>query len=224
MNNLPPPPIREQNQNSLVWQVWYRKISEFLSTNSFPWTFVSKIGSNLTDIETREHAALQSVLGSGSHHLSETEHTDLTDGGNTVLHKHTHNLQDGLQGGGADDLYHLTLVQHTDLTDAGDSALHYHATDRDRANHTGTQTLSTISDAGDSAGLDVGTTAGTVAAGDDSRFLSTTDKTDLTDGGKTTLHTHDIGSVQAGVGLVLVTTSYIQVDIGGVTYKLALVT
>lgn len=41
---------------------------------------------------------------------------------------------------------HLTAEQLTDLTDAGDSALHYHATDRARANHTGTQTASTISD------------------------------------------------------------------------------
>jgi hypothetical protein len=40
----------------------------------------------------------------------------------------------------------LTSTQLTDLTDAGDSALHYHATDRDRANHTGTQLASTISD------------------------------------------------------------------------------
>ena len=34
----------------------------------------------------------------------------------------------------------------TDLTDAGDSTLHFHATDRARANHTGTQLSSTISD------------------------------------------------------------------------------
>lgn len=40
----------------------------------------------------------------------------------------------------------LTPTQITDLTDAGDSTLHYHATDRDRANHTGTQLASTISD------------------------------------------------------------------------------
>lgn len=39
-----------------------------------------------------------------------------------------------------------------------------------RANHTGTQLLVTISDAGDAAGKNVGTTAGTVAAGDDSRI------------------------------------------------------
>lgn len=34
----------------------------------------------------------------------------------------------------------------TDLTDGGDSTLHYHAADRARANHTGTQLASTISD------------------------------------------------------------------------------
>ena len=39
----------------------------------------------------------------------------------------------------------ITAANHTDLTDAGDSALHYHATDRDRANHTGTQLAATIS-------------------------------------------------------------------------------
>ena len=37
-------------------------------------------------------------------------------------------------------------VDATDLTDGGDSTLHFHSSDRDRANHTGTQTASTISD------------------------------------------------------------------------------
>jgi len=41
-----------------------------------------------------------------------------------------------------------------------------------RANHTGTQLAATISDLGNSATRNVGTTAGTVAAGDDSRLLS----------------------------------------------------
>jgi hypothetical protein len=44
------------------------------------------------------------------------------------------------------DYSHLTAAQLTDLTDAGDSALHYHASDRNRANHTGTQPAATISD------------------------------------------------------------------------------
>lgn len=41
-----------------------------------------------------------------------------------------------------------------------------------RANHTGTQLMSTISNAGAAAVLNVGTTAGTVAAGDDSRLTN----------------------------------------------------
>ena len=48
----------------------------------------------------------------------------------------------------------VSATNHTDLTDSGDTTLHYHSTDRDRANHTGTQTLSTISDAGSIASLD----------------------------------------------------------------------
>jgi len=51
-----------------------------------------------------------------------------------------------LQGGTTDEYYHLTATQHTDLTDSGDSSLHYHSSDRARANHTGTQAASTISD------------------------------------------------------------------------------
>jgi hypothetical protein len=57
-----------------------------------------------------------------------------------------HNDLQNIQGGVATEYYHFTNAQHTDLTDAGDSALHYHATDRARANHTGTQLMSTISD------------------------------------------------------------------------------
>lgn len=40
----------------------------------------------------------------------------------------------------------ITDVNVTDLTDGTDTTLHYHAADRNRANHTGTQTASTISD------------------------------------------------------------------------------
>lgn len=41
---------------------------------------------------------------------------------------------------------HVTASQLTGLTTGQNTAIHYHATDRDRANHTGTQTASTISD------------------------------------------------------------------------------
>ena len=41
---------------------------------------------------------------------------------------------------------HPTGAQVTSLTGGADTVLHYHAADRDRANHTGTQTSDTISD------------------------------------------------------------------------------
>jgi len=49
---------------------------------------------------------------------------------------------------------------------------------RDRSTHTGTQSVSTITGLGDAATLNVGTTAGTVAAGDDSRLSNTRTPTD----------------------------------------------
>jgi hypothetical protein len=58
----------------------------------------------------------------------------------------SHNDLSGIQGGAAGDYYHITGTQATDLTDGGYSVLHYHATDRARANHTGTQLSATISD------------------------------------------------------------------------------
>lgn len=44
------------------------------------------------------------------------------------------------------EVNNISDVNATDLTDGGASTLHYHASDRDRANHTGTQAASTISD------------------------------------------------------------------------------
>lgn len=44
------------------------------------------------------------------------------------------------------EVNNISDINATDLTDGGDSTLHYHSADRDRANHTGTQTAATISD------------------------------------------------------------------------------
>ena len=44
------------------------------------------------------------------------------------------------------EVNNISDVNAGDLTDSGDSTLHYHASDRARANHTGTQLVSTISD------------------------------------------------------------------------------
>ena len=44
------------------------------------------------------------------------------------------------------EVNNISDANATDLTDAGDSSLHYHSSDRNRSNHTGTQTADTITD------------------------------------------------------------------------------
>ena len=86
--------------------------------------------------------------------------TDVT----TRSHQDLHNLQ----GGSSTERYHLTSAQLIGLTNNGDTTIHYHASDRARANHTGTQPLATISDAGTAAsqsGLSVTITTAPVTAG-----------------------------------------------------------
>ena len=51
----------------------------------------------------------------------------------------TLNVEDGAE------VNNISDINATDLTDNGESTLHYHSADRNRANHTGTQTASTIS-------------------------------------------------------------------------------
>ncbi len=65
----------------------------------------------------------------------------LGDSGDTVATDHTQ-----LSNLNTDNFSHLTGNQASLLTGSGNTALHYHAADRDRANHTGTQTSATISD------------------------------------------------------------------------------
>jgi hypothetical protein len=103
---LAPPPQTGQPIDGWLFLLWKR----LTATGQLLWSGLSFTGSNLTDIETRNHADLQNL--------------------NTASYTH------------------LTATNHTDLTDAGDSTLHYHAADRARANHSGTQLLATISDAG----------------------------------------------------------------------------
>lgn len=57
-----------------------------------------------------------------------------------------HNALAGLQGGTAGEYYHLSSNNFSALTGSGDTTLHFHSADRNRANHTGTQLTSTISD------------------------------------------------------------------------------
>lgn len=128
----PPPPTADPIFDRWVHLLWRRLVQ----TGQILWNTLDFTGSNLTDIETRNHNDLQ-------------------------------NLNSG-------DYVHLTAANHTDLTDSGDSTLHYHAADRARANHTGTQTLATISDAGTMAGQNANNVAITGGAVDGTPVGGTT--------------------------------------------------
>ena len=139
------------------------------ATGQILWDTISFSGSNITDIETRNHADLQNI--------------------NTSSYTH------------------LTAANHTDLTDGGDTTLHYHAADRARANHTGTQTLASISDAGTMAAQNAN--AVNISGGSATLTTLNLDKT-ITAGGTTGAQTIDkpAGSVNfAALATSLVVTN-----------------
>ena len=60
-------------------------------TGTLSWSKVSKTGSNLTDIAARSHNDLQSIQGGAAgeyYHLTQSQFSGLTGGGNTSLHLH----------------------------------------------------------------------------------------------------------------------------------------
>ena len=158
---ISPPPVATNDPS--IWAVWYTQVKDVINRigESFSWTLLNFTGSNLTDIETRNHNDLLNSQGGNAtqqYHLTLAQHTDLTDAGDSTSHYHASDR----------DSANFTGTNWTDLTDAGDSLLHYHASDRDRTNHTGTQLLATISDAGTAAsqsGLTVVITTAPVTGG-----------------------------------------------------------
>jgi len=58
---------------------WYQKLWYILGgLQGVSWDVVDKAGSELTDIETRQHSMLQSVLGTGDRHVTLSENAELT--------------------------------------------------------------------------------------------------------------------------------------------------
>ena len=71
-----PPPPRNRDQNEWVWSEWYRivfdKINE-IATGVISWASISFVGSNLTDLVTRNHNDLNNIQGGSAterYHLS----------------------------------------------------------------------------------------------------------------------------------------------------------
>jgi hypothetical protein len=117
-SGLPPPPLRN-NVGDFAWLDWYNKLYKYVNTaGTFLWGNINFSGSNITDIQTRQHNSLQSFQGgtSGEYfHLTQSEHDGLTNGGSTALHTHAHNSLSSLQGGTSGEYYHLTNTQYTQV-------------------------------------------------------------------------------------------------------------
>ena len=78
---LPPAPINEP-PTSYGWVDWYVKLRTLVnSVNNIPWAGVNKTGSNITDIQARDHNNLQNLQGgsvSEKYHLTQAQQIETT--------------------------------------------------------------------------------------------------------------------------------------------------
>ena len=109
----PPPPTKEPIFDRWAYLLWRR----LTATGQILWETISFTGSNITDILTRNHADLQNLNTASYTHLTATNHTDLTDAGDSTLHYHASDR----------DSANFSGTNWTDLTDAGLTTLHAHA-------------------------------------------------------------------------------------------------
>lgn len=85
MQPLAQPPRKEDARfDDWMFRLWKR----IASTAGLAWDLIDTTGSNLTDLTTRNHADLQNINTATYTHLSATNATDLTDGGDSALHYH----------------------------------------------------------------------------------------------------------------------------------------
>lgn len=59
---VPPPPLNSP-AGSYYWLEWYTNLTNFLNGTNIPWSNLNFSGSNLTDIQTRNHNDLQNIQG-----------------------------------------------------------------------------------------------------------------------------------------------------------------
>jgi len=105
---------------------------------------------------------------------------------------------DGIEAGA--EVNNIGDVNATDLTDAGDSTLHYHTTDRDRANHTGTQTASTINDFDTEVANNTAVTANTAKTGVTDEISNIVEDTTPQLGGDLELNSNEIKDSNGSTG------------------------
>ena len=159
----PPPPTKEPIFDRWVYLLWKR----LTATGQILWSGLSFTGSNLTDIETRNHADLQNLNTTSYTHLTATNHTDLTDAGDSTLHYHASDR----------DSANFSGTNWTDLTDAGLTTLHAHAgaTTQDFSMKTltisDTKLMATTTTFTDGAAAAAGTLLNAPAAGNPTKWI-----------------------------------------------------
>ena len=110
---IAPPPIKDGNF-PYSWQEWFRQLRDLIQTSSgaIPWASVSKTGSNLTEIVTRNHDQLQNISGGGTSHLSSGQYTTLS---GWVASGIPHSSLTSVLGSGS---YHLSSTEQAALTNS----------------------------------------------------------------------------------------------------------
>lgn len=130
--------------------------------------------ADITDFETTaELNARDTANRSRSNHTGTQSADTIVDGSaNKVYTASEKTKLAGIEAGA--EVNNISDVNATDLTDGGDSTLHIHSADRARANHTGTQPASTISDFNTAADARItaqkGTANGLATLGADSKI------------------------------------------------------
>jgi hypothetical protein len=78
---LPPPPLKSE-VGDFNWLDWYNKLYRYLkTTGSIAWSSIDFSGSNITDIQTRDHNSLQGFQGGTAgeyYHLTAAQYGVLT--------------------------------------------------------------------------------------------------------------------------------------------------
>ncbi len=87
-----PPPPSGGDITSNQWSQWFTTVrGALIGQGTISWGSIDFTSSNLTSIATRRHQDLTSLQGGTTgeyYHLTSSQHTGLTGGSTTGLHKH----------------------------------------------------------------------------------------------------------------------------------------
>ena len=81
---ITPPPYGDLKNLPISYQQWFQRIRDYTNQIAgavIPWSQVSKAGSNLTDLATRNHNDLTNIFGGATsdyYHLTASQHASLT--------------------------------------------------------------------------------------------------------------------------------------------------